>query len=301
MFNLSGWGIAALKRVIAAAAFVFTAIQQFKNNVLMGASDGTTNELDFYGTSGAFEAKLHTSGLVLRSVAALFWSNASNNLTTLDTGIARGAAGVLKVTDGAAGNGSLQANSFLPLEIAAPAAPASGGIIYVDSTSKLLMCQFATGSPFQLGIAQYTRRTATQTVTDSATLVNDNALIANVITGKKYKFRLVYYFTTVNTSGFKVDLGGGSATVVQMQGDIQGTNLATPALLATGTAEITTLTTAVGITASGTNVKVEVEGTFAMNGSGTVIPRFAQNAETGAAESIIAKAGSFFEVIQVPA
>lgn len=154
------------------------------------------------------------------------------------------------------------------------------------------------------------RRATTQTVTDSTTLAADDTLTIPVlqtsaISGHSgaYAFHLVYYFTTTaTTAGAKVDMSGpaaGAATFTSFQGDIIYTNLSTFAL-ASGT-EMTAANTASGNAAGlGASTKVEATGVFVVSGSGLVGPKFAQFAETGAAESIVAKAGSFLVLTPLP-
>lgn len=145
------------------------------------------------------------------------------------------------------------------------------------------------------------RRTATQAVTDSAALTADNQLSISLLAGRSYRFRLEYYFTTVATSGVQVDLNGGSATMTALQGHGYMTNLGT--YVSEGNlagAELTALTSTVALTATGTNTMVVMEGALTVNAAGTFIPRFAQNAETGAAESVTAKVLSHLVMEDVP-
>lgn len=155
----------------------------------------------------------------------------------------------------------------------------------------------SSGSGWLQNSAGESRRTATQTVTDSASLTADNTLTATLIAGRKYRFRIRYYMTTVNTSGVQVDLNGGTATMTAING-FTTIRSSTGAVLNGG--QISALTTSVGHTATGTFALVEVEGSMQCNAAGTFIPRFAQNAETGAAESVVAQVGSFMELGDVP-
>ena len=144
------------------------------------------------------------------------------------------------------------------------------------------------------------RRTATQTVTDSTTFAADNKLSSPLLAGRNYRFRVRYFFTTVNTSGVKIDLNGGTATVSAINGFCKIWS-STGTILAAG--QISALNTSIGVTATGTFAYVEIDGSMtctASTGAGTFIPRFAQNAETGAAESVVAQIGSFMELGDVP-
>lgn len=141
------------------------------------------------------------------------------------------------------------------------------------------------------------RRTATQTVTDSTTFAADNTLSATVISGRRYDFEIGYFFTTVNTSGVKVDLNGGGATVAAINGMI---TIYSSAMAVLAAAQITALTSTAGITASGTFAYAVIKGSFEASSNGTFAPRFAQNAETGAAESVIAQIGSYMITEDTP-
>lgn len=165
------------------------------------------------------------------------------------------------------------------------------------ASTVVAMTNGSTGVGWIQNSAGESRRTATQTVTDSAALAADNTLTATLIAGRKYRFRIRYYMTTVNSSGVQVDLNGGAATMTAINGFTKILSSA-GAVLAAG--QIAALTTAVGVTASGTFAVVEIEGSLQCNAAGTFIPRFAQNAETGAAESVVAQIGSFMELSDVP-
>lgn len=138
-------------------------------------------------------------------------------------------------------------------------------------------------------------RIATQTVTDTTTLAADDTLTATLVAGKAYAFEISYNFTTINSSGLKFDLNGGTATMTAIEGNAYfiDADATTSAFMNFGAQEFTTLTPTFGLTASGLKVNVLVKGGLVCNAGGTFIPRFAQNAETGAAESVIAAIGSY--------
>jgi hypothetical protein len=133
------------------------------------------------------------------------------------------------------------------------------------------------------------RRAATQTVTDSTTLVADNTLSIAVLAGRKYVFEIQYFFTTVATSGVKVDCGGGTASFTDFHawGDLEDGTVGF-----TARSDMTASTTVLALTATGTVTHVIIRGCFTCNVAGTFIPRFAQNVESGAAESVIAGVNS---------
>lgn len=138
-------------------------------------------------------------------------------------------------------------------------------------------------------------RSATQTVTDTTTLAADDTLSATLVAGKAYVFEIGYNFTTINSSGLKMDLNGGTATMTAIEGNALfiDADATTSAFMNFGAQEIAALTTSWGLTASGLKVQALLKGGLICNAAGTFIPRFAQNAETGAAESVIAAIGSY--------
>lgn len=171
------------------------------------------------------------------------------------------------------------------------AAPLSG----VNSTVAGVL-QVLGNSGAGLGFAQQLgdkRNTANQTVTDSATLANSTDLTLTVAAGRHYRFRANLHFTTVNTSGVKVAIAG-TATHTNIIYDVIIHGISTPGFLTSGRG--TASGTAVGVTASGTAANVVIEGLTTINAGGTLLVQFAQNAETGAAESVILLRGSSFTV-----
>ena len=140
-------------------------------------------------------------------------------------------------------------------------------------------------------IPQLVAKSATQTVNNSAAFVADTALTLTVKKATRYRFKLHYIFTVVNTSGVKVDLNGGTATMTSINGQIYMTDLATWAGIGNEAGgQITALTSAVGVTACGTLVSVVAEGVFLSNAKGTFVPRFAQNG--AAVENTVAQVNS---------
>lgn len=136
------------------------------------------------------------------------------------------------------------------------------------------------------------KRYTDQTRTNSTTFLVDNELSAQLVAGIAYNFKLIYYFTTISSSGVKVDLNGGDAVFDDFHGDYEIKNLSTFAIAAGG--EINSPTDVVGLTALGTITCVEIKGSFLCGTGGSLIPRFAQNAETVASENVVAKKNSNF-------
>lgn len=171
---------------------------------------------------------------------------------------------------------------------------ASGGLGSFRVNNSIVAVYTTAGIQNTVGEA---RRIATQTVTDSTTFTNDNTLSLTLIAGRKYRFKLWYAFTVVNTSGVKVDLAGGAATMTAINGMIY---LLSGAGAVTNFSQITALSSSAALTATGTLHFAVAEGSFECNAGGTFIPRFAQNAETGAAESVVAQIGSYLTIADVP-
>lgn len=140
------------------------------------------------------------------------------------------------------------------------------------------------------------RRTATQAVTNSTSFAADDTLTKTLIAGRKYRYEIWYAFATTNTSGVKVDLAGGTATVTAINGQITISSSASAVL---GGAQVTALASTAGVTATGTLAMVYINGTLEVNAGGTFVPRFAQNAETGAAEAATAQIGSYMTLTDI--
>lgn len=99
------------------------------------------NFSDLAGYSGATLTNwlLSGNGLLMRSTNVVGWSNGASAANTLDIGLARNAAGVLRVTNGSTGYGQVTARivnsvSATPTEPYVCAAATAGGMVYVDDT-----------------------------------------------------------------------------------------------------------------------------------------------------------------------
>jgi hypothetical protein len=106
--------------------------------------------LAFFDNAGA-EAFRFSSTLELKSNSTIKWSSSTSPGGAKDLGVERSAAGVLLVSNGSTGGGSLEMR-----EQTAPAAPAANGVrIYAedDGAGKTrLMALFATGAAQQIAI-----------------------------------------------------------------------------------------------------------------------------------------------------
>lgn len=137
----------------------------------------------------------------------------------------------------------------------------NGALIGREATGVLSTKDFSGGgfSTWIQDTAGNSRRVATQTVTDSTAFAADNTLTSTLIAGRNYRFRVRYFFTTVNSSGVKIDLNGGTGTVSAINGFVKVWSAA-GAILAAG--QISALNTSVGVTASGTFAYVEIDGSM---------------------------------------
>lgn len=188
-----------------------------------------------------------------RSGAGYYWANSTTDATqAADTSVMRDAAGVVKIGDGSTGRGWLQ----------------------------------TVGDK---------RVTGDVTCTNSTALIDATGLSAALVAGRTYGFRAVLFATTVATSGLKVQLtASGGLTATDIIADFMFLNVAAapPAYLNTTTTRTTSLGTSIGVTATGVSTQVIIEGTITVNVAGTMTVQFAQNAETGAAETAVIKRGS---------
>lgn len=145
-----------------------------------------------------------------------------------------------------------------------------------------------------LQTAGFKRKTADQTVTDSTTLVDDTHLTVSLAAGRSYGFKFTLFSTVVATSGLKIALGG-TATHTDLISDIR---MYDHLSLADSASALTDSTTVGNHTSGSTGAgpfTVTITGTTTVNAAGTFLVQFAQNAETGAAESVILLRGSTLE------
>lgn len=115
--------------------------------------------------------------------------------------------------------------------------------------------------------------------TNTTTTFATTGLTANVISGRKYAFKMVLYLSnTVAADGLKVDYNGGGATATDFRVNnvLWQTGTATP-LQATQTTALATAVTQATATGQCT---FSAEGTFTPSSTGTFIPRYAMNAAT---------------------
>ncbi len=124
--------------------------------------------------------------------------------------------------------------------------------------------------------------TAAKTFTSNVTLAPCTGMTTGTLAGgKTYAFQLRAYVTAADAAGgVQVDLNGGNATATTL---IAQTKIYNGTTLAAST-QVAALATAVGFTAVVTDITID--GTIVVNGGGTLIPRFAQNASDGTPTTI---------------
>lgn len=152
-----------------------------------------------------------------------------------------------------------------------------------------------SGSGF-LQTAGFKRKTADQTVTDSATYVADTHLTLSLAAGRSYKFRFHLFVNALTTSQIKVRLGG-TATHTDLISDLRVFDYAVPGYTDANLVDSTTVTShEVSSSALNGNAIIEINGTTTVNAAGTFLIEFAQDAETVAAETATLLRGSTLEV-----
>lgn len=133
-----------------------------------------------------------------------------------------------------------------------------------------------------------------EVVTDSTTLTDSALLVRTVLAGQAYRFRVEIPAETINTAGIKVAIGG-AATFTNIIYDVFIHGISTPGFLTSGRGAAADA--AVGVTASGTACHVTIVGSCVVNAGGAIRVKFAQNAETGAAETATILRGATFELV----
>lgn len=139
-------------------------------------------------------------------------------------------------------------------------------------------------------------RLASAVTNTTSTLANLTELTQTVLAGRKYTGRLVLPINNaLAADGYKLDLGGGTATMTSLHFGIASLAGAT-----LGVRTSTALTTALTVTvlADTSDVYVEIPVTMVVNGAGTIIPRQAKNAD--AASAILThRVGGYFHLDDV--
>lgn len=226
--------ITALNDTNGNELFKFTATGSAVNEfTVVNAAASSEPELQATGSDTDIDVKVTPKGagaLVVNQTTA--GSISLGNSGTYDAGLIRTAAGVVRTTDGASGNGWIQNTS---------------GRCFTSADA-----------------------------TNATTTFSNTSCSVTVTSGRKYSFKLAFFVSdSTAADGAKFDFEGGSATATNFRAHC---NLFDTALLLSTqvTALATDMTQA---TMTGSSL-FQCEGTFEPSGSGTFIPRFAQNAHT---------------------
>lgn len=251
-------------------------------SVLFSDSEGdpasvvTTTASD--GTSVYAARRDHVHAITDLAVTNAKIANSTIDLTAKVTGI-------LPSANGGTGNGFTK--------FSGPAAAEKTFTLPNASDTVACLGQAQIFTAFQQMSVGRKVKTVGQSVADSTTFANDNHLTFTLTAGKKYSFIGRLYTTCVATSGIKIDFNGGTATATSFAGNATFNNGAT---FVSG--NLTALSSAPGQTAA--TILIDVSGSIDVNAGGTFRLRFAQNAETGAAETATLNLGSWMWVEEMP-
>lgn len=248
---------------------------------------GTANQVTVSAAVGAVTLSLPNP--VVRDLTG----NVTGNVTGNTSGSAGSCTGLAATATALATPRNINGVAFDGT--AAITVPAAGSTLTDTATVAKGGTGGTTVATAQAGLGmQLKARTGTQTVTNSTSLTADDTLIFNVVNGVTYRFDIFYALTCVTTSGAKLDINGGAATVANLHWTSFGWASSSASW---STTDSTALTTSSGATARVTYVRMT--GVFTASSTDTFIPRFAQNAETGAAENVVAAINSWGMVEQI--
>lgn len=147
--------------------------------------------------------------------------------------------------------------------------------IFYDQSADLFY-QYTSGSvAHQIRNGLYAYKSADETVTNSTTLQNDDALTVTVAASVKYHIRATIFITSASTTaGFKFALGG-TCTVTSLKAQLFLYDDTTNALAGFTRAEALGTSLGAGLGA-GDNYAV-IDGTVEVNAAGTLLIQWAQN------------------------
>jgi hypothetical protein len=136
-----------------------------------------------------------------------------------------------------------------------------------------------------------------ETVTNSTTLQDDDALTVSVSASTSYRFRFVIFQTSASgTAGLKLGING-TCTVTDMKAQVTIYDDTTNAIAGFG--RITALGSSVGaLVSTGDNYAV-IEGTILVNAAGTLLLQWAQNVADAVNGTTVQK-NSYCEIRRVP-
>ncbi|MBL8186579.1 MAG: hypothetical protein JNK38_01155 [Acidobacteria bacterium] len=296
-------------------------------SLFIGSADGAANNAGVWVQQVSFTQLTSDSGVVVGIQAAgstgmflgsgvpVYWStNASSSTTGLrdapSVGFLPKAAGVLRLTNGSTGAGSLVLGTSTVgsigtsgvgvLAIANGTAPTSSPAdefqLYSADSAAGDANAFARNEAGEVNrLTGLSARVSTQfDKTSDTTLANVTGLSRNVEAGRTYAFTAVLYTTSNVAGGVKAAIGGtATATSIIYQADVlDGSTQAT-----VGTARATALATTVGDVTAVTAARITITGAIVVNAAGTLTVQFAQNASNGSASSVLVN--SSFQLIPI--
>ncbi|GHE47426.1 hypothetical protein GCM10017673_56610 [Streptosporangium violaceochromogenes] len=187
---------------------------------------------------------------------------------TIDTGLARDSAGVVKTTDGASGAGSLHVT----------------GNLSVDGVGRTI----------------FVRKTADETVNNSSALQDDNHLVAAVAASATYIVEAFVIYDAATAADLKLAFTGPSGATL----DWTSTALGTAATAGTGSLTVSASTIGdgsavpLGGVGAGTKVVAQIRGLLVVAGTaGNLTTRWAQN--TANASDAIVRTNSWMRLTRV--
>ena len=180
-----------------------------------------TVEADTYRLNNGVNGLWQSSSLNIRSDAQFTISSTTNGTVAGDVGIARSAAGSLKVTDGSSGTGSITASDFIGItETIGIEVDGNGGVIstgtksfrYIDHNYTItgweIICDQSGSVTFSVGTISYASYDGS---TSSSIVASDPPIVSSAI---KNNGSSLTGWTTTLTAGDYISFGISSASTV---------------------------------------------------------------------------------------
>ena len=227
------------------------------------------------------------------------FSSATTNATSIDTGIARGGVGVVRLTDASTGAGSLVLGTST---VGSVGTSGVGVLVVANGTAptsspadefQLYSADGATGAAEAYarneageinrltGLAA--RNSAAFAKTSDTALANITGLTRNVEASRTYAFTAVLQTTAAATGGVKFAVSGtATATAISYEGVLSGG----AALIAQTRA--TALDTTVCSSMTATVGTCTIKGVITVANAGTLTVQFAQNTSDAGASTVLA-------------
>lgn len=246
--------------------------------------------------NGSVAFALNQNGFQIKSTTQFAISAGDPAVSGPDIGVGRNAAGVLRVSDGSTGAGSL----IIGTSAGAIGTSGVGVLAFTLSTTPTTSptdtVQLYSGDAAAADHNLYSRNEAGEvnrltglTVlvstqfnkTTDTTLANVTGLTRNVEAGRAYAFEAVLFTTSDVAGGVKAAISGtATATSIIYEGLTINAGLITQS-------RTTTLGNTVGAVTAVTAATIIIKGTIVVNAAGTLTVQFAQNASNGAASSVL--------------